>query len=123
MIYTSYYAKLKKIPKDIEPISISRYKPKGVSIFSYPSFRPSDELLSWWKNCKQTEEDKKKYIDEFSEKLNSLDIEKVKNDLNKLSCGRDVVLLCYEKSEDFCHRQLVAEWLRSKGEPCEEWSE
>lgn len=26
----------------------------------------------------------------------------------------DVVLLCYEKSEDFCHRHLVKEWLGAK---------
>jgi uncharacterized protein (DUF488 family) len=25
------------------------------------------------------------------------------------------VLLCYEKSGDFCHRHLVAEWLRRYG--------
>lgn len=121
MIYTSYYAKLKKIPKEIEPISISRWKPKGISIFSYPNLRPDESLLAWWKNCKQTEEDKEKYIDEFTKKLNSLDFEKVKQELNKLSHGKDIVLLCYEKPEDFCHRHLVAEWLRSHGEECTEW--
>lgn len=25
----------------------------------------------------------------------------------------NIVLLCYEKPEDFCHRHLVADWLNS----------
>lgn len=28
------------------------------------------------------------------------------------SCNNDVVLLCYEKPTQFCHRQVLAEWLK-----------
>lgn len=31
--------------------------------------------------------------------------------------------MCYEKSEDFCHRHLVAEWLTGAGFPVEEFRE
>jgi uncharacterized protein (DUF488 family) len=30
------------------------------------------------------------------------------------------VLLCYEKSSDFCHRHIVAAWLRHYGYKAEE---
>ena len=40
-----------------------------------------------------------------------LNAESVYRDLEKLSNGDDCVLLCYEKSGDFCHRHLVANWL------------
>ena len=43
-----------------------------------------------------------------------LDAQRVYEDLERLSNGRDCVLLCYEKSGDFCHRHLVADWLNKK---------
>lgn len=33
---------------------------------------------------------------------------------------RNKVLLCYERPEDFCHRHLIAEWLKKYGFKCEE---
>ncbi|NTV02456.1 MAG: DUF488 domain-containing protein [Chlorobiaceae bacterium] len=35
--------------------------------------------------------------------------------------GEDVVLLCFERPSDFCHRQLVSKWLRQYGVPCVEY--
>ena len=29
-------------------------------------------------------------------------------------CRKDVVLLCYEKPPQFCHRHLVAKWLEKE---------
>jgi uncharacterized protein (DUF488 family) len=29
-------------------------------------------------------------------------------------------LLCFEKSEDFCHRHLLAEWMKERGIPVRE---
>ncbi len=34
--------------------------------------------------------------------------------------GADVVLLCYEKADAFCHRHLVSDWLHSYNIDCEE---
>ena len=45
------------------------------------------------------------------EVLDCLSAKQVYDDLERLSNGRDCVLLCYEKSSDFCHRHLVADWL------------
>lgn len=41
--------------------------------------------------------------------------------LERISGGADVALCCYEKPGDFCHRNLVAAWLRKNGVECEEW--
>ena len=48
------------------------------------------------------------------ETLDKLDPHKVAVDLE----GK--TLLCYEKSEDFCHRHIVAAWLRHYGYEVEE---
>jgi len=35
--------------------------------------------------------------------------------------GQDSILLCWEKPEEFCHRIVVAEWLREAGIEVEEY--
>ncbi len=30
----------------------------------------------------------------------------------KQAAGKDIVLLCYEKPDDFCHRHILAEWIK-----------
>lgn len=121
MIYTSYYGNLKKIDKKIEPISISQFTPKGIHIFSMEELAPSKELLNWWKNCEQTKEDEQNYIDKYNQQLCSLNPQDIQSKLYELSCGKDVVLLCYEKPTDFCHRHLVATWFNENNIECKEY--
>jgi uncharacterized protein (DUF488 family) len=33
----------------------------------------------------------------------------------------NIALVCYEKPTDFCHRHLVADWLKEHGYECEEF--
>ena len=33
---------------------------------------------------------------------------------------KDIILLCYERPSEFCHRQLVREWFNNNGFKCEE---
>lgn len=47
--------------------------------------------------------------------LRYLSQEKVVADLEKLSGGKDIALICYEKSGSFCHRHVVARWLGKAG--------
>ena len=56
-------------------------------------------------NCRKF---KRKYL----EQLERLDPEKVLNDLETMSRGKDVVLVCFEKDNTHCHRSLCAKWLR-----------
>ena len=45
--------------------------------------------------------------------LKPLTVESVLADIANLSGGEldKVILLCYEKPTDFCHRHLVADWI------------
>ncbi len=118
MIYTSYFAKLRKMPAGIVPIAICRYPPKWYNGLTYKVLAPPSVLLSAWQGGRVTE---KMYINVYTnEVLNNLDPESVVNELTKIADGHDVVLLCFEKSGDFCHRNLVADWLRQAGYGCEE---
>ena len=51
------------------------------------------------------------YTPKFASILANLSAEETFKKLETLSEGKDIVLLCYEKVGDFCHRHLVANWL------------
>lgn len=58
--------------------------------------------------------DNEYYISQFDEQvLKPLTVEGVLEDIANLSGGDldKVILLCYEKPTDFCHRHLVADWI------------
>jgi len=117
-IYTSYYANLKNIPKDIIPISIAGKCPDFYKGLEYKKLAPKYWFFKQWK----INHDNDFYIENFNkEVLNSLTSKEVINDLMFLSEGKDVVLLCYEKPGDFCHRHLVANWLNDNGVDCKEY--
>ena len=101
MIFTSYYANLKNIPQNLKPISISLYKPKDIDIDSIIELAPSKEILSTYKNSKQTNIDRDKYIKDYKNQIKNYDFSKLDN----------VVLMCYENPFDFCHRHIVAEMI------------
>ena len=100
---TSYFSKY----RGRHGICIARYSPSGWRGRVYSALAPSQSLLRWykfsWLGKKEREaEYKERYREET---LNSLDPKVVYDRLSENS-----VLLCYEKSGDFCHRRLVAEW-------------
>lgn len=113
MLYTSYFAKMKKLPKELKVISIARWTPKGVVLDSYPDLFPSQALLSDYKQGLINKED---YIIRYNKQLEKLNPEKVFKDLDQC------VLVCYEKSSDFCHRHLVSSWLQNFGFEAQEFS-
>ena len=116
MIYTSYFSSKKYKPE--EGISIARWC-KFWSGLSYTALAPSTELLSWWKSLssieQETTEAKQCYANLYKEqtlsKLNPAEVAMILE-------GK--TLLCFEKAGDFCHRHIVAEWLRDAGFECEE---
>lgn len=116
MIYTSYFAS-KNYNKD-QGISISRYN-KFWQGESYPDLYPSSNLLAWWKSlspeAQQSEICQQEYFRYYKqETLDKLNPHIVAKDLD------NKVLLCYEKSADFCHRHIIAAWLRHYGYEVEE---
>lgn len=116
MIYTSYFSS-KKYNKE-HGISISRWN-KFWQGESYPELFPSESLLKWWKSLPEELQTQNYYQQLYftyykQETLDKLNPHKVAADLE------NKVLLCYEKSSDFCHRHIVAAWLRHYGYNCEE---
>lgn len=118
MIFTSYFAKLREIPPNFVPIAICKYPPKWYRGLAYRELAPSKSLLNAWRGGDATEKQYKRIYE--TEVLNQLNPHTVVGELSKLAEGRDIVLLCYEKTGDFCHRQLVADWLNRAGYECEE---
>lgn len=109
---TSYFAQLRKIPAELA-VSIARWKPGWFHGREYLALAPPSQLLDAWKKRLVTEEQYAEvYRKEVLSKLNAADV--------VADLPEGAYLLCYEKPEDFCHRHLVAEWLRENGYECEE---
>lgn len=112
MIYTTYFAKIKKLPIDIVPISIAQFPPKDIKILEYKSLAPSPKLLSAYK----TTGDWTAYVNTYDlTVLAKLDPHKTVTDLCELTHNHDFAMVCFEKDWTRCHRTLVAEWLKENG--------
>lgn len=115
-IYTSYFAKSKELKEHgVTVISIARYSPRFVSCVSLKEVAPTPEILSMKMN---PIEYTRRYEKEVLAQLN---IAHVLREISRLSDGHDVALCCYEKGGQFCHRHLLADYLREHGIPIEEW--
>jgi len=98
-IKTSYFANYKQD----NAVSIAFSTPNWFKGEKYKKLAPPKKLLFDYKSGLVNEKEYREiYLKEVLNKLNPSEIAKELN--NK-------VLLCYEKSEDFCHRRLAAEWL------------
>ena len=123
MIYTSYFAKLNKLPKDIIPISICGKAPNWYDGLQYKKLAPKYEFFMEWKK----NHDNDYYVKCYNEQvLNKLNPTNVYNELLHLCTSVKLIepticLVCYEKPSDFCHRHLVAKWLTENGYSCEEY--
>jgi uncharacterized protein YeaO (DUF488 family) len=109
MIYTSYFANIKNLPKKLKPISISRFSPEWYTGEEDKSLAPSKDLLLGYRSGKYNKQD---YINIYKEQLSNL------NPFDVHQKHQDHALLCYEKSSDFCHRHLLSEWLNDNGIQC-----
>lgn len=110
-LYTSNFAKSAAHPN---AVSIANYSPKWCSVArTFKKLAPSWALV---KNEALSLEDwEKAYRRQVLEKL---DAKKVAEEL-----GDGAIMLCWESAEDFCHRQIVAKWMRESGIEVEEISE
>lgn len=109
MIFTGYYAKLKEYENaGLQPLSIAGKAPDFYKGPQFKSLAPEYKMFMDWKKGKI---DNMGYTSIFLEHLNTLDKEAVRRMLT--SFDKDVILLCYEKPGDFCHRHIVADWLES----------
>lgn len=108
-IYTSFFGNVKKIEEaGVVPVSISLYPPKWRKWTELRIFAPTKSILFESKG----DDD---YTQRFkAEILNKLNPQEVKKLLQTVTGGKDFALLCFERPGDFCHRHLVAQWLREE---------
>ena len=135
MIYTSYFGKLRKLPKNVIPIAICATVPSWYTGARYTKLAPDYDMLIQWK-CDHNDDD---YVRCFNNVvLDKLNIINVTHELHMLlpdeakrqmqasvwdSTRWHIALICYETPNDFCHRHIVADWLKNNGYHCEEWAE
>jgi hypothetical protein len=136
MIYTSYFAKLKSLPDNVIPISICAKTPSWYGGLQYKKLAPKYDFFMKWKE----NHDNDYFIKCFNEQvLSSLDVydviyeiyemlpepQKMLWEITNCPCWANkhvhIALICYEKTSDFCHRHLVADWLNKNGIECKEW--
>lgn len=96
-------------------VSISGDKGKSVGFVgnAYTKLAPKKVFWNIWRdNIGKIDEDEnnKYYMSEFYKQvLSKLDANIVLEELQAF--GKDVILLCFEEENEFCHRHLVATWL------------
>lgn len=106
MLRTTYFAKVKSLPQDLNFVSIARKTPPGFPGKVCMKLAPSSSTL--W-NIKQTG-DEEAYRKDFAKQLSNLDPHELVEEY-----GEDAVWTCYEGEGKFCHRHMVADWFRSYG--------
>lgn len=108
MIYTGYYSKIKAYTDaGLKLLSISRTKPGFVkNCIDVPPLFPNEKIL--W-GYKKGDIDEMEYTSKYLEQLENIGIDKILKTIEIF--GDDVVLLCWESPEKFCHRHILADYI------------
>ena len=117
MIYTTYFAKINKLPLIVKPVSICLYPPDWYHGAEYKTLAPTPEIFHTYKETGDFEFFKLHYFYHVLDKLNANAVEQ---ELYFLTGFDNVALVCFEKSDQFCHRHFVSSWLNFHGIPCHE---
>lgn len=114
-IYTTYFSKIPRLPKDVKPISISLWPPRGYTGAKMPELAPTRAILQKFKSGGSWSE----YVEEYErDVLSRLDPHKIMAKIMSISGGRPAALACFENLAypgAVCHRTLVAQWLKKAG--------
>ena len=108
MIYTGYYSKIKEYAgSGLTLLSISRTKPEfAKSCIDIPQLFPSNKIL--W-DYKKGKIDEMEYTSKYLDQLNELGVDRIIKMIQIF--GDNVVLLCWESPEKFCHRHILADYI------------
>lgn len=111
-IFTSYFDRTEK-PRieGLVPIGIAGISPPGFNGLEYKRLAPKRFIYD---NYIKSGDEETYSRDYFRHVLDKLNPEQILKDLENLSGGKDIVLLCYERPNQFCHRHLVAYWMKSE---------
>lgn len=115
-LYTGYFAKTKFYEQHgFICISVARYNPPFYSNskrLSLPILAPNQSILTAYKNKEINE---KEYTKLYKRQLNDLNADRIYKKIIDMTYDSDnVILLCYEKSNTFCHRHLIGKWFHTK---------
>lgn len=104
MIYTSGFFS-PKIRNRQNCYSIALSQPRSCNYPTIKEFQPTWDLLRHWKRAASIPY----YREVYFNILSKYDAYETGKEL------QEATLLCWETAGHFCHRQLVAEWLREAG--------
>lgn len=103
-LYTSYFSFVKDVPPQYL-VSVAGRAPNGFNGAEYRKLAPK---YSWWRQWHDENLGFEWYTARYYETvLNKLDAESVAREI-----GENKILLCWEGPEQFCHRHLIADWMR-----------
>lgn len=106
MIYTGYYSKVNVYKSSgFTVVSISRTEPFLVD-GKISFLAPDENILRRYKNG---EIDEMEYKNLYLEQLNKIGIVNILTEIH--SFGDNVVLLCWEAPDKFCHRHILADYI------------
>ena len=113
MIYTGYYSKIKEyVDSGLTLLSISRTKPEfAKSCIDIPQLSQSNKIL--WDH-KKGKIDDMEYTSKYLDQLNELGIDRIIKMIQIF--GDNVVLLCWESPEKFCHRHILADYINKNSD-------
>lgn len=120
-IYTSYFANIETLETDgLYCVSICNKIPSFFKGPNIESVAPNDNILWEYKKSGKTDADKEhyrqRYINEVlcAYRFHPEYFIQLLESFSKSENDKDIVLLCYERPEDFCHRHLLADWLNEQ---------
>jgi uncharacterized protein (DUF488 family) len=104
------------------PIAICAKPPAGYKGPSYKVLAPDYGTFSLWKQNKDQALFTENYTARTLCRLDAATVVAALYDVIGATINScDIALVCFEKPTDFCHRHLVAEWLRANGYTCTEF--
>lgn len=131
-LFTSYFANPIKLPETTTLyLAITAYPPEWWDGQVYSKVAPPKELVLYYKNAKRRHSESDEgiemnYINYYNNNvLRDLIPVNVYTELTEMATKynkSNIVLLCFEKSSDFCHRHILRSWFQQFGIPCEEVS-
>lgn len=121
-IYTSYFGVINKVKAKyhgkVGLIDIARFGDKyGQCDFRFADIAPSEKLLRDYKSKSIGEKQYSvRYMEEVLECLDAKKVELAFRSMCDALGVEDLVLFCYEKPNEFCHRHLFAHWFNENTE-------
>ena len=116
MIYTSYFSKKKEDFENTAYCSIAVYNPRYALNYE---LKNANSIKPYGVFKKYTGEE---YVEKYIERLERVGVDRIYDDLISAQGDKEnLVLMCYEKDQNDCHRSMFAKWWREKtGEIIEE---